>query len=989
EFVWNCSPRIEGHTLSGLSHAVLANRISYLFDLRGPSAALDTACSSSLVAIHRAASAIRSGECESAIAGGVSVILSPTSYIALSQTRMLSPDGRCKTFDASADGYVRGEGAALLLLRPLRRALAEGDRILGIIRASAENHGGRANSLTAPSASSQAELVVSAFRKAQIDPRTVTYLEAHGTGTSLGDPIEINALKEAFAALYKEGSLPVSSTPTCGIGSLKTNFGHLEAAAGVAGVIKVLLAMRHGALPGLLHHRTTNPMIHLENSPFWLVTQTEPWLTSPGPDGIPVSRRAGVSSFGFGGSNAHIILEEYPVSAADSTEQGPWAFPLSAADPARLVAQCHALGAWLQTHSKVALHNVAFTLQQGRASLQHRVVFIASSNDALIHSLINANDDVVGKQIVTLETADKTVQTIAEQWLHRAAVVWPRSYQAQRLSLPGHPFEQTRYWLSPVSTPANTPVKSDLTIPAVPAITQNAGTQKLRLRLPTPVVNTPSLTDSLASPELLEARSIPEAPASVSLRAEKSETILIQRLRRELASVLYTDEQQIDISRSFIDLGVDSILGIEFARKLSTELGCTVKTADLYDYPNIEALAKYLKALPVAMENHAAPVNANAVPQTAADPTAMQPELLSRLREILARVLYAETSKIPFQKSFADLGVDSILSVELVRDLNREFGTSLSASVLYDYPQLDALAEYLASLLGPGNRPQNPTRPNVSVHPPATSEPPPPNAAPIHRAEDPFPVQKSDLVRSVEPQAAINAIAIIGCSGRFPQALNLHQFWNNLEEAKCSITTFPPDRRNGNFSTGKTWYGGFLDDIDRFDPLFFNISPADAELIDPQQRLFLIEAYRAIEDAGYAPEQFAGRKGGIFAGVTGSDRYAEMLPAERPAQEMMGNAASILAGRVAFFLDFRGPTLTVDTACSSSLVAIHLACRSLLSGETDIALAGGITLYLSEKAWIEMDHAGMLASDGLCKTFDNRADGFVPGEGVGVLVLKR
>ncbi|MBV9227315.1 MAG: polyketide synthase dehydratase domain-containing protein, partial [Acidobacteriaceae bacterium] len=607
----------------------------------------------------------------------------------------------------------------------------------------------------------------------------------------------------------------------------------------------------------------------------------------------------------------------------------------------------------------------------------------------MIHSLINANDDVVGKQIITLEAADKAIQTIAEQWLHGVAVVWPHFRQAQRLSLPGHPFEQTRYWLSPASTPANTPAEPVLTIPAVPAITQNAGTQKLRLRLPTPVVNTPSLTDSLASPELLEARSIPEAPASVSLRAEKSETILIQRLRRELASVLYTDEQQIDISRSFIDLGVDSILGIEFVRKLSTELGCTVKTADLYDYPNIEALAKYLKALPVAMENHAAPVNANAVPQTAADPTAMQPELLSRLREILARVLYAETSKIPFQKSFADLGVDSILSVELVRDLNRKFRISLSASVLYDYPQLDALAEYLASLLGPGNRPQNPTRPNVSVHPPATSEPPPPNAAPIHRAEDPFPVQKSDLVRSVEPQAAINAIAIIGCSGRFPQALNLHQFWNNLEEAKCSITTFPPDRRNGNFSTGKTWYGGFLDDIDRFDPLFFNISPADAELIDPQQRLFLIEAYRAIEDAGYAPEQFAGRKGGIFAGVTGSDRYAEMLPAERPAQEMMGNAASILAGRVAFFLDFRGPALTIDTACSSSLVAIHLACRSLLSGETDIALAGGITLYLSEKAWIEMDHAGMLASDGLCKTFDNRADGFVPGEGVGVLVLKR
>ncbi len=289
---------------------------------------------------------------------------------------------------------------------------------------------------------------------------------------------------------------------------------------------------------------------------------------------------------------------------------------------------------------------------------------------------------------------------------------------------------------------------------------------------------------------------------------------------------------------------------------------------------------------------------------------------------------------------------------------------TVPTTALYDHPNLDDLVALL----------------EASPREAMTAETGPASAEPLRA---PGPQDRSFV--SQPPRA----VAIIGYSGQFPGAPDLEQFWDNLERGVCAIEPLPADRRTNSVEPSNSWYGGFLAGVDRFDPLFFNMSPADAELMDPQHRLFLSETYRAIEDSGYAPESLSGQAVGVYAGVTGSDRYAEQLPGLRPAQEMLGTADSILAGRVAFFLDLQGPALAVDTACSSSLVAIHLACSGLLSGEVDLALAGGVTLYLSEKAWQEMDHAGMLAADGRCKAFDQSADGFVPGEGVGVVVLKR
>lgn len=285
----------------GNGHSMIANRVSYLLDLRGPSVALDTACSSSLVAIHEGINAIRRGDCRLAIVGGVNVLLEPRITLSMGRARMLSPSGRCRTFAADADGYVRGEGAGAMILKPLAAALADGDPVHAVIRGSAVNHGGRANSMTAPNPAAQAALVSGLYRRLGIRAGDVSYVETHGTGTPIGDPIEINALKE----VWRDAS--GGPATRCALGAVKTNVGHLEAAAGIAGALKIVLSLRHRTLAPNLHGATPNPYIDLHGTPFHLPSSAAPW---PSERGAP--RLAGLSSFGIGGTNAHVLFEEFP-----------------------------------------------------------------------------------------------------------------------------------------------------------------------------------------------------------------------------------------------------------------------------------------------------------------------------------------------------------------------------------------------------------------------------------------------------------------------------------------------------------------------------------------------------------------------------------------------------------------------------------------------------------------------------------------------------
>lgn len=308
ELLVSRQPVVEAYRSTGNWLSLVPNRVSYAFDLRGPSLPFDTACSSSLFAMHYAVQAIRQGEISAALVGGIHIILSPLTTLAFAKTGMLSPTGRCHTFDASADGYVRGEGGGMLFLKSMRDAQRDGDRILGVIKGSAINHGGRAQTLTSPNAFAQSQVIFDAYARAGIAPDQVSYIEAHGTATPKGDPLEITGLQRAWRRLERALGRPSNR---CGIGSVKTNIGHLEPAAGIASIIKVLLAFKHRQLPPLATFERVNPQIRLEDSPFYLVTEPTPW--EPDSTGAPATPlTAGVSAFGFGGTNAHLVLQSVP-----------------------------------------------------------------------------------------------------------------------------------------------------------------------------------------------------------------------------------------------------------------------------------------------------------------------------------------------------------------------------------------------------------------------------------------------------------------------------------------------------------------------------------------------------------------------------------------------------------------------------------------------------------------------------------------------------
>lgn len=310
--------RINPYTGVGNAHSIAANRLSYFLDLRGPSVAVDTACSSSLVAVHLACASLLARESDVALAGGVNALLSPEVSIAFSHAHMLAGDGRCKAFDASADGYVRGEGCGIVVLKRLADAQRDGNRVFAVIRGVAVNQDGRSNGLTAPNGVAQEAVIRAALRAAGLQPSDIGYVEAHGTGTPLGDPIEMRAL----TAVLSEGRSPEN---VCAVGSIKTNIGHLETASGIAGLVKSILALEREQIPPHLHLRKLNELMGLTEGTFVIPREARPWPRGERP------RRAGVSSYGFGGTNAHVIVEEAPRAAVcASPESAAYLLCLSA-----------------------------------------------------------------------------------------------------------------------------------------------------------------------------------------------------------------------------------------------------------------------------------------------------------------------------------------------------------------------------------------------------------------------------------------------------------------------------------------------------------------------------------------------------------------------------------------------------------------------------------------------------------------------------------
>ncbi|MCY1031324.1 amino acid adenylation domain-containing protein [Corallococcus sp. BB11-1] len=370
--------RLDAYAGTGNAHSIAANRLSYLLGLRGPSMAVDTACSSSLVGLHLACQSLRGGECDLALAGGVNLILNPDLNIAFSRAGMMAKDGRCKSFDAAADGYVRSEGCGVVVLKRLADAQAAGDAILAVIHGSAVNHDGPSNGLTAPNGFAQQEVIQQALQQARLSPGDVSYVEAHGTGTALGDPIELEALK---AALRPGGR---SQQRRCLVGSVKANIGHLEAAAGIAGLVKIVLALQHSEVPPQVHFRALNPHVSLDPSALHIPTRREPWTSEGG------ARFAGISSFGFGGANAHVIVGEAPrqTPVIQTAPERPYhLLTLSARTAPALREMVQRYQARITAPDAPALADVCFTANTGRDAWAHRFSTTAGSHPELATQL--------------------------------------------------------------------------------------------------------------------------------------------------------------------------------------------------------------------------------------------------------------------------------------------------------------------------------------------------------------------------------------------------------------------------------------------------------------------------------------------------------------------------------------------------------------------------------------------------------------------------
>ncbi|MFE9722737.1 SDR family NAD(P)-dependent oxidoreductase [Streptomyces sp. NPDC005794] len=882
---------VAAHHATGTVGAVIANRVSHFFDFHGPSVVVDTASSASLHALHLAVQSLQQGECDLALAGGINLVLTPARHTSFAKTGMLSPTGSCHPFDERADGYVRGEGGGTVLLKPLADAVRDGDHIYGVIKGSAVNHSGRTRTLTYPSDEAQAQVVADAIVRAGVSPDTIGYVETHGTGTPTGDPVEIDGLVEGFRRARGEKT-DLGEHNFCGLGSVKPNIGHLEAAAGIAGLLKVLLAMEHKQLPGLRDFQRLNPRIDLDGTPFYIVDRLRDWEPLRSQADEPLPRRASVSSFGIGGTNAHVVLEEAPATAsAAPQDRHAYLVCLSARTGTALTRRIRDLREWLDSDGSHAdLTDLSATLLLGREHLDRRTALVVRDRDDLRAKLTllldtGRADDCFHEPADTppggaptgvprpaaegafdlgtaLSAADyrERLLDLAESFAGGRSYRWAdlfTSAPGRRLRLPTYAFDRHRFWI--------TPDAADETIPT--------GT-----------------------------------PASV--QSEESDPAIEQE---ELVSDMTAHTRR----REWAGTDVQECVGED-------------------------------------------------------------------LRSLVSGVLKLAADEIHLQDRLSDLGCDSVGNTLLSLRLSEHYGIDIAPSLFYTYFTLEMLRDHLleeqyvdavagkyaaADETAPDETAPDEGEASAAVREePATG--PRPAATPGGDADD----------------DGDHRIAVIGMSGRFPQARTVEEFWQLLAEGREVVAPIPAHRL-GNWAGvagASEVRGGWLPGEAEFDPLFFEISPKEAEHMDPRQRLLLQEAWRALEDAGYGAKQLSDNTMGMFVGAEQSD-YQGLVGHE---QTLTSGHDGILAARLSYFLNFSGPVLTVNTACSAGLAAVHQACLSLRSGECDTAVAAGVSLLAGSQFYEHATQAGMLSPDGVCYAFDKRANGMVMGEAIAAVVLK-
>ncbi|AWX58468.1 SDR family NAD(P)-dependent oxidoreductase [Brevibacillus brevis] len=745
--------------LSG-SASSIANRVSYFYNLHGPSLAIDTMCSSSLTAIHLACQSLREGECDAAIAGGVNLSIHPNKYLALAQGKFASSKGRCESFGEGGDGYVPGEGVGAVLLKPLSRAIADKDRIYGVIKGSAVNHGGKTNGYSVPNPKAQASVIERAIRKSGIDPGAISYIEAHGTGTSLGDPIEIKGLSDA----WKTSALPTS---VCAIGSVKSNIGHCESAAGIAGLTKVLMQLKYGELAPSLHSEKLNPNIVFPDTPFRVQQKLEEWkrpVVEAGGEKQAMPRIAGISSFGAGGSNAHLIVEEYkPPAAAHSIDQAGRTVPIVLSAPnkegLKRLASRYLDAIAMRQITDDNLSDAAYTLQVGREAMEERAAMAVSSVLELKRGLqaivengrmekLHLGRAKSGAALSELQAgapdestwlgwfASGKFEPLLSVWVSGIDFDWRLVYgktTPRRISLPSYPFAEEKCWYN-ISGNGHQSAGTNGSEPApAPKVhIHEAGTmdreavETITLR---PLSNIPDQIDhgsghSLRLPPIKLKKIDGVSKQRISL------DVLTEQLAESLADTMFMERAELDPERKFVEIGVDSIIGVEWIKAVNKKYDVSITATKIYDYSTLSEFAAYLHGViaekPALVGNEAEAEaehdydHVSQLPKQTAALTAAEhvdpaeertpppnsgvslEALEEQLVQSMAEAMFMQPDEIDPEIKFVDIGVDSIVGVEWIKAVNKQYGTSITATKIYDYSTIRQFAAYLSSELSRG-----------------------------------------------------------------------------------------------------------------------------------------------------------------------------------------------------------------------------------------------------------------------------------------------
>lgn len=1120
-------PGIDPWYATGKEFSFGPGRIAHLLGTSGPAFSLNAACASSLVGVELACQGLRAGDTDLGLVAAASLMLSPELSMFMSKVGAIAPDGRCKVFDAHADGTVRGEGAAAIVLKRLSDAVADRDRIIAVIRGTAVNHNGHSAGLTVPSGAAQRALIEAAVRRAGVAPQDIDYLEAHGTGTALGDPIEMGAAAAALTAGRTDPLL---------VGSVKTNLGHTDTVAGLAGLLKTALVLDRGHVPAHLHLSEPHPGIRWD---VWPVAVPTEQTSLPNRPDRP--RLAGVSAFGLSGTNAHVVLEQAPQPRRAHRDRLPeWhILPLSARRPAALAgaATRHhaALGAlstaeeltdYTQTAGRFAEHyddQRACVIGRSAAELRERlteladdladedaeaprpsgVVFVCSGQgrqwagmarslrqepafgaalaevDALVReragwSVLAELDSDAPRYAAETAFAQPVIFAVqvalAAQW--RAWGIVPDAVIGHSMGEVAAAHLGGALTLSDAvdvivergRVLAAAHGKGRMLAAEMPAAAaRERCTGQLRLA----AVNAPDSCVFSGPPDEIEAlrerlteagvraRTMPGeyafhhpalapyaarlAEAVAHIRPGEPETPVAATTRPAAPVAPFTaeywaanvvepvsfaagiDELDAQGHQVFVELGPHPVLqrplaaclagrdalitgalrtGTDARQTMLGALGQLYSAGLAVDWSRVGVETGERAVLPTYpwQREHfwfdavpgrpADPVSVPSPPPAAEPRTtpARRPAEPARadlgsaedmVADAVGEVLGIPAKRVRRSRGFAEMGMDSLTAVALTKLLSQRLGRELGATTVFDYPTVRRLAAHLG-----------PQLPAVAQEAPA--EDAPADGAPTHEtpAED-TPAAETP-VRSApdSPAPESDMIAVVGMGCRLPGGVfGPDDLWRLLGEGTDAVGAAPPDR----FDDPGEYPGGYLDDVYDFDARFFRVPPKEAKVMDPQHRLFLEVAWESLEDAGITAPALQSSRTGVFVGMNSHD-YAALASADPQALDGYygtGNSFSGSAGRLSYFLGAHGPNLAVDTACSSSLVGVHLAVRSLRSGESDLAIAGGVNLMLRSTIHRSSEALGALSPTGRCKSFDESADGYIRGEGCGVVVLKR